>query len=101
VKVEYQPAEPQAMRRTFTGTLEPDKYIELWRDLERSRVWEMASSTKSRGADVLEYELRLRLGLSRHTVRWDEGNEASDAIRRTAELGRRLLGVARTVTMER
>jgi hypothetical protein len=101
VDVEYRPADPRAVRGTFTGTLEPDKYIELWRDLERFGVWTMTSSAKSRGADLREYELRLRLGLSRHTVRWDEGNERSDAIRRGAELGRRLLDVARTVTMER
>jgi hypothetical protein len=61
VEVAYRPADPRAGRGTFTGTLEPEKYIELWRDLERSGVWTMTSSPRSRGADLREHELRLRL----------------------------------------
>jgi hypothetical protein len=100
VEVEYRPAEsPRA--GVLRGTLEAARYTELWREAERIGIWTMSSPPKSRGADMMEYELRARLATKSHAVRWRPEAPAPDALAGAADLGRRILAAARDVTVLR
>lgn len=100
VDVEYRPAEsPQAP--VVRGTLEANRYTELWREAERIGIWTMTSAPKSSGADMIECELRVRLGTRSHAVRWQAGAPGTSSLARAAELGGRILAAAREVTLER
>ena len=100
VTVEYRPAEPSQMA-LLRGTLEPNRYMELWREAERIGVWTMSSPPKSPGADMIESELRVRLDARSHVVRWQPEAAVPASVAGAVELGRRILAVAGQLTQER
>jgi hypothetical protein len=101
VAVEYRPREARPTAAPFAGTLEADRYVALWRDLEAARVWEAESPPPTRGADLIHVELRVRLGDSGRVVGWDEGPAQPAAIRQLAEAARRVLAAGRATAYQR
>jgi hypothetical protein len=100
VEVEYRPVEPSGSD-VLRGTLEDARYAELWREAERIGIWSMASPPRSRGADMMEYELRVRLATKSHALLWGIRATAPDGPAGAADLGRRILAAARDVTVYR
>jgi hypothetical protein len=101
VGVEYRPRETPATTPAFAGTLEPERYVALWRQLETARVWDIRSPAPTRGADLVSVEVRVRLGESTHVVRWDEAGQQTPEMKELAEIARRLLAVGREVAFAR
>jgi hypothetical protein len=92
--------------RSFTAPakateLPSDRYLALWRELEQADVWRIADPRRTQGADLVESELHLRLGLMRaHRIRWDE-TSMEPRIHRLMEIARRILSTAREATSAR
>lgn len=101
IAVEYRPREALATAPPFAGTLEADRYVSLWRDLERARVWDTPSPKPTRGADLIRTEIRVRIGESGRVVAWDEAPSPSLVIRQLAEAAQRVLAAGRTVAYTR
>lgn len=95
VGVEYRAREAPATARPFTGTLDQERYVALWRQLEESSVWSTRSPARTRGADLVQVELRVRLGETVHLVRWDEASQQTPGIRDLPETARRALAAGR------
>jgi hypothetical protein len=100
VDVEYRPAESR-QAGIQRGTLEASRYIELWREAERIGIWGMTSARRSRGADLMESELKVRLDSKTHSVRWQPEGSGPPALAGANELGRRILAAAREATLLR
>ena len=98
---QYRPRETPATGPPFAATLEPERYVALWRQLEAVRVWDIRSAAPTRGADLVSVEVRVRLGESAHVVRWDEAGQQTREIRDLADIARRLLAVGREVAFAR
>jgi hypothetical protein len=77
------------------GTVDNDAYLALWRDADRLKVWTIQSPPKATGADLIEYELRIRQGSRSHVIRWNDANVSSGRIEEVAAWARRILAVAR------
>jgi hypothetical protein len=97
VAVSYRPDRSGVGDALLSGTLPANRYLELWRDAERIDAWSLASARPpAGGADMIQQELRLRLGTRSHRVTWVE---ASEAMREASAFGRRMLEAAREVAM--
>ena len=94
VAVEYRAREARASARPFTGTLDPERYVALWRELEMARVWSIKSPAPTRGADRVQVEVRIRLDETVHAVRWDEAGQARE-LQDLSEAARRVLAAGR------
>jgi hypothetical protein len=101
VDVEYRAREAPVSAPPFAGTLERDRYVALWRQLEAARVWDIQSPAPTRGADLVHFEVRIRLGESARVVRWNEVGEHTLEIRNLAEIAHRLLAVGRETAFAR
>jgi len=101
ITVEYRAPEVRASGAPFTGTIEPERYLALWRQLEAARVWSMRSAAPTRGADLIQVEVRLRLGDAAHVVRWDEANQQTKEVRELGDIVRRALALGREATFSR
>jgi hypothetical protein len=101
VSVEYRAREVPPNTPAFTGTLATERYIALWRDLEAANVWEVQSRKPSRGADLIQTELRIRLGESSRLISWDDGGAVAPQIRRLVEVARRALAAGRESAFSR
>jgi hypothetical protein len=95
VAVEYRAREVPVSAPPFMGTLEGDRYVALWRELEAIHIWDIRSPEPRAGADLVYREVRIRLGESGHVVRWDEAGELTPEIRRLSETARRVLEAGR------
>lgn len=97
VSVSYRPGTSGAAGAALSGTLPAARYLELWRESERIGAWSLPSTPPpAGGADMIQHELRLRLGTQSHRVSWIEGNSA---LQEASAFGRRLLDAARDVAM--
>jgi hypothetical protein len=95
VTVEYRPPRSRPSTTPHTGTLTDDEYLEVWKQLEDADVWSLAPAPPPpRGADMIGYELRVRLGSKSRRIVWVEGDgsaaakalaKVADAIRQAAE----------------
>jgi hypothetical protein len=95
VTVEYRPPDPRASSGSFSGTLESNRYVALWRELENASVWSIASPKPTVGSDIVTVELRIRIGESARAIRWDTVREQQPDVRKVAEAARRVLAAAR------
>lgn len=95
VEVEYRAREAPVSAPPFSGSLPTDRYVALWRELEFARIWDIASLKATAGADLIQTELRVRLGESTRVIRWDEGHQLTPEIRRLSEVARRVLAAGR------
>jgi hypothetical protein len=93
VSVEYRPREVPVTAAPFTGTLEPEPYVALWRQLESAGVWNVRSGAAGKGADLVQVEVRIRIGDRAHVVRWDESSLQTKEFRDLAEAARRVLAL--------
>jgi len=93
VSVEYRPREVSAAVAPFTGAIESERYVALWRQLESAGVWNVRSGVAGKGADLVQVELRIRLGDRAHVVRWDESAPQTKEFRDLAEAARGVLTV--------
>jgi hypothetical protein len=101
VEVEYRPREALGSAPPFGGTLESDRYVALWRELETARIWEIRSPRPGGGADLVNVEVRIRLGESGRVVRWDEAGGQTPEIRVLAEIAGRVLAAGRAAAFAR
>ena len=102
VTVEYRAPDLQFPEGLQAGTVDNDAYLALWREAERLDLWTLASGRPSRGADVVQSELRLLQGTRMHEARWDEEHaSSSERLRTTASWARRVLAVAREYAANR
>jgi hypothetical protein len=101
VAVEYRPREASVSAPPFAGTLEPDRYVLLWRDLESAGVWDASSPRPARGADLIRTEIRVRIGESGRVVAWDEAPSFPLSIRELAEVAQRVFAAGRSVAYTR
>ena len=101
IQVEYRAREVRGGAPAFTGTIDPERYVDLWRQFEAAGMWSVASAAPTRGADLIQVEVRLRLGDAVHVVRWDEGNEQTKEVRELGEIGRRALTLGRDASFAR
>jgi len=95
VEVEYRAREAPVSAPPFSGSLPTDRYVALWRELEFAHIWDIASLKATAGADLIQTELRVRLGESTRVIRWDEGHQLTPEIRRLSEVARRVLAAGR------
>ncbi len=97
VSVSYRPDRSGPADVALSGTLPAPRYLELWREAERMDAWSLASNRgPAGGADMIQHELRLRLGTRSHRVSWVEG---VSAMRDASAFGRRILEAARDVAL--
>jgi hypothetical protein len=101
VDVEYRAREVAAAAAPFTGSLAADRYVALWRELETAGVWDIRSPKPTSGADLIQTELRIRVGETSHVVRWDEAQNLTPELRRLAEVARRALAAGRDAAFSR
>jgi hypothetical protein len=101
VDVEYRAREVAVSAAPFTGSLPADRYVALWRELETARVWDIRSPKPTSGADLIQTELRIRLGETSHVVRWDEAQVLTPELRRLADVARRALAAGRESAFSR
>lgn len=95
VAVEYRPRTALPSAPVLAGTLELDRYVALWRELENGGVWNVQAPQPTKGADLVYVELRVRLGESARVLRWDEGATRTAEIRKLAETAARVLSAGR------
>jgi uncharacterized protein (DUF2252 family) len=95
VGVEYRAREAGASAPAFTGSLGADRYVTLWRELEAAHIWQIESPKPTAGADLINHEVRIRLGESARVVRWDTARELPPEIRRLSEIADRVLNAGR------
>jgi hypothetical protein len=100
VTVEYRPGDAYPSAPAEKGTMEPARYLELWRRAEKADVWSIKPAGKSRGMDLVTHELEIRIEEKSHTIRWDDGQPESEPIRRAAGFGREVLSAARKAATE-
>jgi len=93
VSVDYHPREVPAAAAPFIGAIEPERYVALWRQLEAARVWAVRSGAAGKGADLVQVEVRIRIGDRAHVVRWDESALQTTEFRDLAEAARRVLAL--------
>jgi hypothetical protein len=93
VSVEYRPREVSAVAAPFTGAIEPEPFVALWRQLEKAGVWNVRSSAAGKGADLVQVELRIRSGDRAHVVRWDDAALQKKEFGDLAEAARRALAL--------
>ena len=97
VSVSYRPDRSGFGDAVLSATLPAPRYLELWRETERIDAWSLPSARPPAGsADMIQQELRLRLGTRSHRAIWTEG---SAAMREASAFGRRMLEAAREVAM--
>lgn len=101
ISVEYRPGNARLSDTPHSGTLDPARYLELWREADRLDLWTVESPKPTRGADLMLHSLRLERDGRTHEVRWDDGASGSRRVRDAAAFGRRVLDAARDVTMEK
>lgn len=101
VTAEYRPGDRSAGALPLSGSLEPMRYVDLWREAEQVGIWTLTVPEKARGADLLQHELRVRASKRSHAVTWTEGAATSPAASAAALIGDRVLALAREVTTER
>jgi hypothetical protein len=95
VSVEYRPRTALPSAPALMGTLELDRYVALWRELEQADVWNVPAPQGTKGADLVHVEIRVRVGESARVLRWDEGAIQTAAIRKLAETASRVLAAGR------
>jgi len=93
VSIEYRPRDVPATAAPFTGAIEPERYVELWRQLESAGVWNVRSGAAGKGADLVQVEVRIRIGDRSHIVRWDESALQTKEFRDLAAAARRALAL--------
>jgi hypothetical protein len=101
VDVEYRAREAPPAAPPFTGSLPTDRYIALWRELEKAGIWEVPSAKPTAGADLIQTELRIRLGDSSRVVRWDDAQTLTTEIQGLAAVARRALAAGRESAFSR
>jgi hypothetical protein len=101
IDVEYRARVAPPSTPPFTGTLESARYVALWRELEAGRVWEANSPKPTIGSDLVQVELRIRLGASGRVVRWNVEGVLTPEIRRLAEIASQVLTAGRASAFER
>jgi hypothetical protein len=101
VTVEYRPREVPLAAAPFTGAVDPEPYVALWRQLETARVWNVRSGAAGEGADLVQVELRIRVGDRAHVVRWDEAALQTKEFAGLAEAARRVLALGSATAFAR
>lgn len=101
VTVEYSASDHRGGAARLTGVLEPSRYLIVWQEAERLGIWTLAVPGKAKGADLIQQEIRVRAGTRSHTVRWTDVAASSPSARTAAQIGERILAVAREATTER
>ena len=101
IQIEYRAPEARTAAAPFTGTIEPRPYLDLWRQLEAAGAWRVESPPPTRGADLTQVDVRIRLAAVAHAVRWDEGSQQATALRPLGEVTRRALALGRQATFAR
>ncbi len=101
VTARYRPDDVRGTVVLMEGAVESARYLELWREADRLDLWTLSSMPKSKGADMVQYEFRIRLGTRSHVIRWDDGTTLSSRLRDVAAFGQRVLSLAREVTTYR
>ena len=99
VTAEFRPAGSASTTPMLTTSVERDQYLALWEEAERIGIWTLVSPKKTPGADLVESELRVRLGLKSRVIRWNDGG--GTALRDAGLLGQRIFGAAQRATSER
>jgi hypothetical protein len=97
VQVEYR---PPGNRAGFTGAIESERFLSIWRKFEEAGIWSMRSPAPTKGADLAQVEVRIRLAETTQTIRWDELNQAMD-VRGLATIAREALALGQQATMSR
>jgi hypothetical protein len=97
VDVEYR---PPGNRAGFTGAIESERFLSIWRQFEEAGIWSMRSPAPTKGADLAQVEVRIRLADTIQTVRWDELNQTVD-VRGLAKIAREALALGQQATMSR
>jgi hypothetical protein len=95
VDVEHRSREAPPSAPPLTGSLEVDRYVALWRELEAAGIWQIRSPKPTRGADLIQTEVRVRLGEASHVVNWDDAGVLAPDVRTVAEIARRALAAGR------
>jgi hypothetical protein len=98
VDVEYRPANAHPAAPPRTGKAVLERYAQLWREAERMDVWSVSSPPASRRPNQVRHELTLRWAERMHVLRWDDDAARDARIRDAAQLGRRILELARNST---
>lgn len=101
VDVEYRAPEVRGAAAPHTGTVEPQRYLALWRALEATGVWTLGPQRPARGADLVQFEVRLRRGGATHVVRWDEASAQTKGLRELWEAASGALALGREATISR
>jgi hypothetical protein len=102
VTVQYRAPDLQSPGDMQAGTVDNDAYLALWREAERLDLWTLGSGRQSRGADLVQSELRLRQGKRTHEARWDQEHaSSSERLRAAATWARQVLAVAREYAANR
>ncbi len=84
--VEYRPPGSRASTPSLTGTATEPEYLELWRQLEGAGAWTLTGAALPRtGADMIRYELHVRVGSRSHRIVWVEA-DSSPAVKAAARL---------------
>lgn len=91
----YQGPDLRAPEGMQVGNVESDAYLALWREADRLNLWIVKNPPKASGADLIESELRIRLGSRSHAIRWNEGSMSAGKMSDVAAWARRVLAVAR------
>ena len=95
VEVRYRPPDVRGPDGTQAGVVDADVYVALWREADRLDLWTLESPRGSPGADLIQYELRIRRGTRAHVVRWDEGASLEGRLRDGAAWAQKVLATAR------
>jgi hypothetical protein len=102
VTAEYRPPERDPAAVPLKGTVDPGPYRALWAEAEHINLWKIEPATKeTRGTDLVNCMLTVRLGTRAHTIRWTVGAPMPIAIQAASQLGVRVLATARASTIER
>jgi len=95
VEARYRPGDVRGSDAAQAGVVEPNAYLLLWRDLDRLNLWTIESAPRSRGADLIEHELRIRRGTRTHVIRWDDGLAPAGRLKDAAAFAQKVEGIAR------
>ena len=100
VNVEYLPGESRDAQ-VLRGVLDANRlHGTLARGRANRRLEDEVGAEVARWLDMIESELRVRLDAASHVVRWQLEASLPAGVAGAAELGRRMLVMAREVTME-
>ena len=101
VIAEYGAPDLRAPTGLQAGNVENDAYLALWREAERLDLWTLKDPAPSKGADMIQSELQIRLGSRSKVIRWDDEGAASGRLRDVAAWAKRVLATAREYAANR